>query len=324
MVYAQNFDTLPNPGATSVNATNPVVIGGVTYSLAKPIDFAFPQFFSGNGGLGLPALNGWYGYAAMSSQFGATDGDQTTGGQISFGLPNSSNRALGLLATSSTGATAFGAKFINTTGTNLSYLDINLTGEVWRQSDTAKTLQFFYSIDPTATNVWPTSTTAFLPALNVAFPTVKADKGGVAVDGTAAADQTNCGVFNQIITNWPPGAALWLVWQMTDNTGKAQGLGIDNLSFSATSQPVTAQAPITIQVSDSSVILGWPTVPGAIYRLQYKNKLTDPGWTTLGADHPGMGSLLAAQRGHDDQHPTVLPRDGGQLIFGACTQESPG
>ena len=28
----------------------------------------------------------------------ATDGDQTTGGQLSFGLPNSSNRALGLLA----------------------------------------------------------------------------------------------------------------------------------------------------------------------------------------------------------------------------------
>ncbi len=291
-VYSQNFDALPNPGATSVNANNPVVINGVTYALAKPIDFAFPQFFSGNGGLGISALSGWYGYANVTTQFGATDGDQTTGGDISFGLPSSSNRALGLLATSSTGGTAFGAKFINATGTNLGYLDINLTGEVWRQSDTAKTLQFYYFVDPTATNAWPTGTTAFLPALNVAFPTIKADKGGVAVNGTAAANQTNCSVFNQAITNWPPGAALWLVWQMTDNTGKAQGLGIDNLSFSATPQPVTAQAPIAIQVSGGSVTLGWPTVPGAIYRIQYKNNLTDPAWTTLGSNHTGTGSPL--------------------------------
>ena len=31
--------------------------------------------------------------------------------------------------------------------------------------------------------------------------------------------------------HWPPGTALWLVWQMTDSTGKAQGLGIDNVAI---------------------------------------------------------------------------------------------
>ena len=113
---------------TSVNSANPVTINGVTYSLSNPFDFAFPVSASGNnGGLGLSSLAGWYGLAdptaSVGTRFGATDGDQTTGGQISFGLPNSSNRALGLLATSTTGYTAFGAKFINGTSQTLEVHD---------------------------------------------------------------------------------------------------------------------------------------------------------------------------------------------------------
>src|SRR5205085_12442922 len=58
--YTQNFDWLPNPGATSVNAANPVTINGVIYSLGNPFDFAFPLLASGSGGLGIAALAGWY------------------------------------------------------------------------------------------------------------------------------------------------------------------------------------------------------------------------------------------------------------------------
>jgi len=87
--YSQDFDSLPDPGATSVNTANPVTINGVTYSLANPFDFAFPvSGTSGTGGLGLAAMSGWYGLAdptaSVGTRFGATDGDQTTGGQISF------------------------------------------------------------------------------------------------------------------------------------------------------------------------------------------------------------------------------------------------
>jgi lamin tail-like protein/carbohydrate binding protein with CBM4/9 domain len=293
MIYSQNFDALPDPGATSVNANNPVTINGITYSLADPFDFAFPSAATGNGGLGLSAMTGWYGYGVNTSQFGATDGDQTTGGDISFGLTNGYNRALGLLATSSTAGTGFGVKFINATGTNLNYINLNFVGEVWRQSDTAKTLQFYYFIDPTATVVWPTNSTAFLPALNVNFKTIKADKGGVPVDGTAVVNQTNLSVLNQVITNWPPGSALWLVWQMTDNTGKAQGLAIDNLNFSATTQPVTMLPAISIQVSGGNLMLNWPSTVGLNYQIQYKDDLTAPTWTPLGSPLAGTGAFIS-------------------------------
>jgi len=289
-VYTQNFDALPDPGATSVNANDPVTINGVTYSLANPYDFTFPAVSSGSsGGLGISALAGWYGSSVGTAQFGATDGDQTTGGDISFGLPSSSNRALGLLATSSTKGTAFGVRFINGATITLNRMNLQFTGEVWRQSNLPKTLQFFYFVDLTGTNGFTTNTTAFIPALNVSFPTNAADSGGVAVDGTATLNQTNLSVLNQAITNWPPGAALWLVWQMSDSTGKAQGLGIDNLSFSAS---VPLPVPLNVQASSTNLFLNWPGVAGQIYQLESKTNLTDTTWTPIGDTVTGNGATL--------------------------------
>jgi hypothetical protein len=291
-VYTQNFDSLPDPGANSVNSANTVTINGVTYSLANPYDFAYPVIASGSsGGLGISALAGWYGSSVLLSRFGATDGDQTTGGQISFGLPSSFNRALGLLATSTTGGTAFGVRFINGTTITLTRMNLQFTGEVWRQSNLSKTLQFYYFIDPTGTATFPSSATAFLPGLNVNFPTVATDKGGVAVDGTSPLNQTNLSVLNQTITNWPPGTALWLVWQMTDSTGKAQGLGIDNLSFSASVLPVPI--PLDIQISGANLLLNWPTTSGLSYQVEYKDDLTGPTWIPLGSPIPGTGGSIS-------------------------------
>ncbi len=302
-VYTQSFDSLPDPGSTSVNSDNPVTINGVTYSLPNPYDFAFPASASGNnGGLGLSSLAGWYGLAdpttSVGVRFGATDGDQTTGGQISFGLPNSSNRALGLLATSTTGYTAFGARFINGTSQTLNFMNLQFTGEVWRQSNLSKTLEFYYFIDPSATSAFSTSATAFLPALNVSFPTVPADVGGAAVDGTAALNQTNLAVFNQVITNWEPGAALWLVWEMASPVGKSQGLAIDNLSFSASVWPIgMSSPPLAARASGTNLLLSCPTIAGLRYQVQYKTNLTAAPWLPLGAVIPGTGGPITFTNG---------------------------
>ena len=288
-VYVQTFDALPDPGTDSVNTANPVTLNGITYSLANPYDFAYPAEATGSGGLNLPALAGWYGTSALLARFGATDGDQTTGGQISFGSAGSPDRALGMLATSSTGATAFGVRLLNDTGLALTRMNLQFTGEIWRQSNLPKTLQFYYTVDPTGTAAFPTNATAHLPALNVSFPTASADTGGAAVNGTLAVNQTNLSVADQPITNWAPGAALWLVWQMTDDTGKAQGLAIDNLSFSAS---IPLPVPLGIQVSGQGLSLNWAAVAGQIYQLEYKDDLTAPTWTPLGSPVTGTGGTL--------------------------------
>jgi hypothetical protein len=290
--YTQNFDSLPDPGAASVNTANPVTINGITYSLANPYDFAGPILSSGGGGLGISALAGWYGTGVSLARFGATDGDQTTGGQISFGPANGSNRALGLLATSSTGGTAFGVRLINGTGQTLNFINLQYTGEVWRQSNVPKTLQFGYCLDLTGTNTMPANATALLPALNVSFPTVATDTNGVAVDGTATTNRAVLSVINQAITNWPPGAALWLMWQMTDSTGKAQGLAIDDLSFSASVLPTGFVAPaVTSSMpSGTNFSIACPTVTGLSYQLECNTNLTGTNWLPVGAPVAGTGN----------------------------------
>jgi hypothetical protein len=109
------------------------------------------------------------------------------------------------------------------------------------------------------------------------------------VDGTLAQNQTNMSVLNQAITNWAPGAALWLVWQMTDATGKAQGLGIDHLSFSAS---VPVAVPLTIAPMDGNLILSWPGQTGQTYQLEYRDDLTTGTWTVVGSAVTGTGATL--------------------------------
>jgi len=122
-------------------------------------------------------------------------------------------------------------------------------------TDPAKTLQFYYLVDPSGTNAITTNSTAFVPALNVIFPTVPGAVGGVAVDGTLSTNQTSRGVTSLAITNWPPGAVLWLVWEMADPAARAQGLAIDNLSFAASTAPLNTP-PALAPISNAFVILG--------------------------------------------------------------------
>ena len=92
---------------------------------------------------------------------------------------------------------------------------------------------------------------------------------------------------------------------MTDSTGKAQGLAIDNLSFSAS---VPVPVPLSLQTSGTNLVLSWPGIPGQIYQLEYKDDLTAPTWTPLGSPVTGNGGSLTP--------PTVsaLPRSA----FSAC------
>ncbi len=112
----------------------------------------------------------------------------------------------------------------------------------------------------------------------------------MAVDGTAPANQINLAVTNQPITNWPPGAALWLVWEMADSTGKAQGLAIDNLSFAATALGTPTNTPVLgVQASSANaVVLSWPA-PAPGYQLYCATNLAPPvAWSLV--TNPAAGS----------------------------------
>ena len=124
------------------------------------------------------------------------------------------------------------------------------------------------------------------------FPTVATAVGGAAVDGTAPANQTNLTVIGQAIADWPPGAALWLVWQMTDFTGKAQGLAIDNFSLSASDQPPYNPVSLSAQVTDGNLVISWPTQSGRTYQVEYTDDLTSGAWSPLSGPLLGTGGPI--------------------------------
>ena len=252
--YTQIFDSLPFQSASSINTANPVTISNLTCALGNPFDFASPVQSSGSGGLGLSnTLPGWYGSATLEAKFGATTGDQSTGGILSFGQTNNdpavaANRALGLMATSSTGGTAFGLRLVNLTGISIGAIDLSFSSELWRQTATPKTVTNYYYLDLTGTNGFTTDVVSgSLTGLSFAA-------GSGAAYGTNGPLASNGVAFTNLplTTNWPPGAALWLVWEMTNDAAGGQGIGIDNLSFSAPSLPPV----ITTQPLGQSVPAG--------------------------------------------------------------------
>ena len=126
------------------------------------------------------------------------------------------------------------------------------------------------------------------------FPTSSTAIGGTPVDGSASGNQAILGVSNEPIANWPPGAALWFVWEMNDSTGRAQGLGIDSMSFSASDQPVSGFDPdITFQLSGTNLALSWQSILGKSYQVEFTDDLKSGVWLSLGGPMTGTGGVLS-------------------------------
>jgi hypothetical protein len=326
-IYMQNFNSLPDPGSTPVNTVSgggPVTIGGITYDVSNPFDFAFPLYTNitaaPSGGLALAnTMSGWYGECdadTQGAQLGASDGSQTTGGIISFGPLDSgnANRALGLIATGSSGATHFGLKLINTTTTNLNYISLQYVGEYWKLGTHSKTLTFGYSMDPAgnsstlSTNEITAAQVNTLSNLNFSFP-VAPQVGPT--NGTLAVNQSNLVVTNLALASaWQPGSALWLVWSINDATGSGQGYAIDNLSFAASSAPnitlpPAVTAPLLGGIAYSAVAglsFSFTNSPGASseFTVWSTTNLTAPfsQWVNLGnpiESSPGLYQVTDSQ-----------------------------
>ncbi len=232
--YTQNFNSLPDPGSASVNTNNPVTINGVTYTLpAANTPFSLTDTTLGSGNAIGPGMDGWWSVGVAGNKLGAQDGDQTTGGLISFGALNSSgtNRAIGLMGTSTTGITEIGMDLVNNSGATLNSLSIGYTGELWRQTTTVKTLNFGYFVDTAGTaNLLNAVTGATADSkLAVAFSTGSTNNSTTGPLNTSSLSDTI-----SLATPWAPGTSLWLTWQISSAGSGGQGLAMDNLSFSAT------------------------------------------------------------------------------------------
>ncbi|NMF62142.1 endonuclease/exonuclease/phosphatase family protein [Brasilonema octagenarum] len=197
-VYSQNFDSLANSGSNTWTDDS--------------------------------TISGWY---SNRIAYTAGTGSSNTGSLYSFGNAASTERALGSVASGSTDTIYYGVRLLNNTSNTINALNINYTGEEWRNggNTTPQRLDFQYQIG--ATNITSGSWTDF-NTLDFTSPIATATAG--ALDGNAAGGRT---VLSSTLSGFTlaPNQEIWLRWQDLNDTGNDHGLGIDDFSVSATNAP---------------------------------------------------------------------------------------
>jgi predicted extracellular nuclease len=235
-VLVQDFDTLPASGVFTFSSKGPQALEQT------------PVFAAGAAGWSL------YANAGTPLSFLVDLGGSTTASVYSYGVPGSTERALGLLA-NSTRASRAGLRLVNGTGQTLTQFTLSYAGEKWRTGGTANLnqLTFGYRIQAAAFDLESGATFTAVPALHFTAPA----NGAVAnaLNGNVAANRT---LVSATVTgiSWPAGQMLVLRWQDTDSTGEDDALALDDVIFFA---PVATTAPQVTSVLPAHGATSVPT-----------------------------------------------------------------
>lgn len=96
------------------------------------------------------------------------------------------------------------------------------------------------------------------------------------------------GIFSWLTTDVGIGTSNYITARVTDNGVPSQN---DTKSFAIL---VLARPAIqSASVSGANFILTWSAIPGTKYRVQFKNNLGDPAWTTLVPDVTAVGTTAS-------------------------------
>lgn len=194
--------------------------------------------FDSMGSAGTTFVTGWTairaagtGTALATLTMAVDDGTANSGNVYNLGTTATTERAFGTLASGST-IPAFGASFINNTGSTVAAVSISAVMEQWRAAQTStvnEVVSFSYSLDATSlsTGNWTPVTTLDL------IEKLTSTTAAAAVDGNLAANQTNISGNISGLT-WANGTTMWIKWVDVNDTGSDGTYAIDNFVFNAT------------------------------------------------------------------------------------------
>ncbi len=182
--------------------------------------------------------DGWYFFesgADADSLYSANTGSSRTGDTYSFGLVDSTDRALGSIR-SGTLNSIFGANFINNSGDVIALIHITYTGEQWRAGSASRSeadsLIFQYSINATSlsdgdwTNIEQLD--FFSPNTGISGT----------LNGNLPGNRTEI-TYTITGLSIPVGTEFWIRWKDVDVSSSDDGLAIDDFQIDLTSPPVT-------------------------------------------------------------------------------------
>ncbi|WP_162386300.1 endonuclease/exonuclease/phosphatase family protein [Spirosoma endbachense] len=219
-------------------------------------------------------------YAGTGTTITASDGSAATSALYSFGTGIANDRALGAIgsSTATTGNFVHGLRLKNNTGSTITSLQINYTGEQWRTSQAAaQTISFSYLVS--ATPITSLSVNAALPAsytavtaLDFTGPISGTSVAVGALNGNLAANRTaRTATLSGL--SIPAGSEIMLRWYDPDQTGNDHGLAIDDIAVTATTTGPTPNQTLSVapaNITGLSTFVGVTSTPGS-YTITGRN-----------------------------------------------------
>ncbi|MDZ7953731.1 Calx-beta domain-containing protein [Nostoc sp. DedQUE09] len=216
-------------------------------------------------------ISGWY---STRTTYSPGTGSNNTGGLYSFGSANNPDRALGSVASGTTGTIYYGLRLQNNTGSAITKLQVSYTGEQWRNSGNTsqQQLKFSYQTGSTITSL---TTGTWTPVTSLDFTGPIATTTVGALNGNQIANRV---VITPVIFNLATpianGEEIILRWEDIDDGGNDHGLAIDDVSIK-----VDNTTYIVTNINDSGT--------GSL-RQALINANNDPGIETIIFDQTGI------------------------------------
>ena len=191
-------------------------------------------------------LTGWYATGLTSGTYAGDTGSSTSGDLYSYGVAGTNvvgDRALGSLASGSTGNLTYGVALKNNGAFTLTSFSLTYDGEQWRRGNNstqrAETLSFSYQIfNAGAGSINAGSGWTPISELNFTSPNATLATAG-ALDGNASGNRVAGIAGSASSLSWGAGQELWVRWTDLNDSGTDHGMAIDNVNFSAVPEPQT-------------------------------------------------------------------------------------
>jgi predicted extracellular nuclease len=227
-------------------------------------------------------IPGWY---ASRTTYNAGTGSSNAGALYSFGSTGDADRALGSVASNTTGNLFYGVRLTNDTDSVIPTLDISYFGEQWRNGGNtdAQRLDFQYQIG--AANLTEGNWLDF-DQLDFTSPIATATAG--ALDGNASVNRQSVSATLTGIS-LAPGEDIWLRWLDANDAGNDHGLAIDDFSVSAGN--VTVQPGIALVETGGNTEVNEEGETTDTYTIALNTTPSAPVEITIAADEQTLISV---------------------------------
>ena len=252
-------------------------------------------------------LNGWYFSETLTNAnttITAGTGSVGAGDTYNFGAAAAVDRTLGGLQSGNLNPT-IGFYVTNSTGSTITSLIINYTGEQWRLGSTGRVDRMDFQYSQNATSLI-TGSWIDVDALDFTAPITSGPTG--ALNGNLVANRAL--VSNTIIGLYiPNGTSLFIRWLDFDATGAEDGLGIDDFSLTAGILPSSTDYFRSVLTGSWTSISTWESSPD--------NTTWSPAITVPNSS----ANTISIRNGHTVGFSAFLPVDqvvienGGTLDF---------